>query len=328
MKLTPHFSLREMTRNEYAIRNEINNEPSSEVLENLKTSANHLETIRAYFSAKSGKDTPIVVYSGYRSLELNTALGSSDDSAHITGLAVDFGVFGYTPDQVVKTIEEMREKGLIDYAYLTNEQRSGDVNNWVHIDFTIDNEIKDVVEVTVPTAEPIIEPPTRNPADWVTEHFSWREMTRSDTAVRLGLSNKPNAAERENIIYTAKQLEKIRAYASEKNGKDTGIIVTSCFRSQIVNARVGGSSSSAHRYGLAVDFDIVGYTSAQTANLLKEMRQKGLLSYDQNILEYPKLGAGAWVHVGFKHGGRGHRLQDLTANKVRGRTVYSAGLLA
>lgn len=58
------------------------------------------------------------------------------------------------------------------------------------------------------------------------------------------------------------------------------------------------------------------------------MRQKGLLDYDQNILEFPKLGDGAWVHIGFKPNGKGNRRQELTASRVNGKTRYSAGLLA
>lgn len=163
---------------------------------------------------------------------------------------------------------------------------------------------------------------------YVTEHFSWNEMTRSTTAARHGIDNTPNETERLNILRVAQELEKIRAYASEKRGKDTAIIVSSCFRNEQVNNLVGGSKTSAHRFGLAVDFDIQGYTSVQTAELVKEMADKGLIQYDQLILEFPKNGSGAWVHIGFKANPEHNRHQELTANKVNGKTVYSRGLLA
>lgn len=190
------------------------------------------------------------------------------------------------------------------------------------------NEAPETVET--PEAEPQAadNPPVRNPDDWVTEHFSKKEMTRSDTAARRGWDNTPNAEQWANVLYTAQQLEKIRAYITTKLGAPRALIVTSCFRSERVNRAIGGSPKSAHLHGLAADFDVAGLTSPQTARLIKEMADKGLIAYDQLILEHPKRGNAAWVHIGFKAGGKGQRGQELTANVVKGQTVYSKGLLA
>lgn len=188
----------------------------------------------------------------------------------------------------------------------------------------LDNEQKDIAQNEVAETPA----PVKNPDDWVTEHFSRKELIKSSTAARLGIDNTPSTTEWENIKYTAQQLEKIRAYVTEKLGKETAVIVSSCFRCMKLNRAVGGSVTSAHCHGLAADFDIAGLTSPQTAKLIREMRSKGLIDYDQLILEYPKNGNGAWVHIGFKAGGKGHRHQELTATRVNGKTVYSAGLLA
>ncbi|STZ77336.1 D-Ala-D-Ala carboxypeptidase family metallohydrolase [Bergeriella denitrificans] len=153
----------------------------------------------------------------------------------------------------------------------------------------------------------------------ITEHFSLAELTRSDTAKRRGLNNTPNANELANIKKTAAELEKIRAYV------EAPIVVSSCFRSAAVNRAVGGSSTSAHRYGSAADIDAVGYTSPELARKILEMRDKGLIKFDQLILEFPERGAGAWVHIGFRWNS-GMRNQVLTAKTVKGRTVYVAGL--
>ena len=153
----------------------------------------------------------------------------------------------------------------------------------------------------------------------ITENFSLAELTRSDTAKRRGLSNTPNEHELGNITKTAEELEKIRAYIAAP------IVVSSCFRSEAVNRAVGGSKTSAHRYGSAADIDAVGYTSPQLAEKILEMRDKGLITFDQLILEFPERGAGAWVHIGF----RWHSLmrnQVLTAKKVKGKTAYLQGL--
>lgn len=160
----------------------------------------------------------------------------------------------------------------------------------------------------------------------ITTHFSYKELTRSDTAARHGIRNTPNAIELANIKYTAEQLEKVRAYLNNKYQRPIGIIVTSCYRSERVNKLVGGSPSSAHRHGLAADCDATGFTSTAFAQEILQMRNKGLIAFDQLILEFPSRGDGAWVHIGFKKDGKGQRNQVLTAVRRGGRTVYLQGL--
>ncbi len=153
----------------------------------------------------------------------------------------------------------------------------------------------------------------------ITEHFSLKELTQSETARRLGLQNVPSAAEMANIQYTAEQLEKIRAYVGR------GIVVTSCFRSERVNKAVGGSPTSAHRFGLAADCDAIGLTSLAFAKEIIKMRDEGEITFDQLILEFPERGDGAWVHVGFRRNSP-MRNQIMTATKKGGKTVYLPGL--
>lgn len=153
----------------------------------------------------------------------------------------------------------------------------------------------------------------------ISEHFSFRELTRSESARRAGIENVPTAAEMDNIYYTAQQLEKIREYVGR------GIIVTSCFRSERVNKLVGGSPTSAHRFGLAADCDAIGLTSLAFAKELIKMRDAGKLVFDQLILEFPERGDGAWVHIGFRRNAP-MRNQILTAIKKNGKTVYLQGL--
>lgn len=153
----------------------------------------------------------------------------------------------------------------------------------------------------------------------ISEHFSFRELTRSESARRAGIENVPTAAEMDNIYYTAQQLEKIREYVGR------GIVVTSCFRSERVNKLVGGSPTSAHRFGLAADCDAIGLTSLAFAKELIKMRDAGKLVFDQLILEFPERGDGAWVHIGFRRNAP-MRNQILTATKKNGKTVYLQGL--
>ncbi len=144
----------------------------------------------------------------------------------------------------------------------------------------------------------------------LSDHFTLAEMTFSATAARQGIPNVPPPAIVDQLTLTADRMEKVRDLLGGKP-----IRVLSGYRSEAVNRAVGGSASSAHRTGHAVDFTCPEFgTPAQVASHLA----KHLTGYDQIIEEF-----GSWVHIGF---GPGQRLQKLTARKVRGRTTYSAGI--
>ena len=88
MKLSNNFTLEELIKSETAIRRGINNTPSSSVVENLQQLVtNVLQPIRDKFG-------PITVTSGYRSAQLNVAIGGSATSDHVLGMAADIGVQG------------------------------------------------------------------------------------------------------------------------------------------------------------------------------------------------------------------------------------------
>lgn len=170
-----------------------------------------------------------------------------------------------------------------------------------------------------PLPKPIVE---RNPDNWVTENFMWREFTHSATAVRLKLDNTPNAQERANIILTAQWLEKLRALLAKKYGRVIPIRITSGFRSERVNRAVGGSPTSAHRFGLAADIQAVGLSIKQLAYDIYDFIKRGLLpKLDQMIREMPR-GGGQWVHIGLRTGT--HRGQWLVYEWVasKGKNGY------
>jgi uncharacterized protein YcbK (DUF882 family) len=89
MKLSPHFSLRELTKSQTAARLGIANQPSSrdvQALRHLCTTI--LEPVRVQFRV------PILPSSGYRGLPLNAAIGGAPSSQHCQGAAVDFEIAG------------------------------------------------------------------------------------------------------------------------------------------------------------------------------------------------------------------------------------------
>ena len=83
-KLSPHFTLGEMTRSES--HPEVYNIPSHEAIANLKHLCQWLEVLRE----RSGG--PVRINSGYRSPQLNKKIGGVPTSNHLTGCAVDIRV--------------------------------------------------------------------------------------------------------------------------------------------------------------------------------------------------------------------------------------------
>jgi len=96
VNLSPHFTLEELTRSEAAARNGWDNSPTQEEIANLQRLAYLLEKVK---EAVGGK--PVMINSGFRSKQVNDAVGSKDSSQHRIGCAADIRVPGMTPKQVV-----------------------------------------------------------------------------------------------------------------------------------------------------------------------------------------------------------------------------------
>jgi hypothetical protein len=94
--LSPNFTLEELTHTDHR---EFTNEPNDLEKNNLKRLAELLEQVKGLLGGK-----PIMVNSGFRSKQVNDAVGSSDRSQHRVGAACDFRVPSMTPDEVVKTV--------------------------------------------------------------------------------------------------------------------------------------------------------------------------------------------------------------------------------
>lgn len=127
MQLSKNFSLRELTRSQVAARRGIDNTPPQAVVERLRALAeNVLQPVRDHFGA------PVVVTSGYRSPELNDAIGSSDRSQHPKGEAADFEVVGRSNLEVAEWIRDnLTFDQLILEFYTPGDPRSG----WVHCSY-------------------------------------------------------------------------------------------------------------------------------------------------------------------------------------------------
>ena len=130
MQLSKHLSLNEVTTSGTAKRLGIDNNPTSEHLNNLKLLAEKVfEPVREHF----GK--PIKVSSGYRSKELNAATpGASSTSQHSTGEALDLDQDGMTTGITNKMVFEYI-KNNINFDQLIWEFGTDSNPDWVHVSY-------------------------------------------------------------------------------------------------------------------------------------------------------------------------------------------------
>lgn len=155
----------------------------------------------------------------------------------------------------------------------------------------------------------------------ITEHFSLREMTRSDTAVRLGIENDPTAEHLQNLVLLCTHiLEPVRTHYGP-------VRVNSGYRSLALNMSVNPMTStidklSKHCLGQAVDFEVEGVSNVELAIWCRD----NLPEYGQVILEFytPGQPNSGWVHVSYVVGNQ--KKECLTAAKNNGKIVYSLGI--
>jgi hypothetical protein len=124
MQLTEHFSFEELIASETAIRKGIDNTPPNDLMPNLQLLAEGLERVRTVLRGK-----PIHVNSGYRCLELNLAVGGSEKSLHMHGLAADIicPQFG-SPLEICRAIAGSG----IEFDQIIHE-----FGGWCHLSFSL-----------------------------------------------------------------------------------------------------------------------------------------------------------------------------------------------
>lgn len=140
------------------------------------------------------------------------------------------------------------------------------------------------------------------------------EVTRSDTAKRKGIDNTPTEEHLENLKVICEEVfDKVREYFG------VPLFISSGYRSAALNKAIGGSKSSDHNLGRALDLDQDGHgngvTNADVFNYIKNN-----LEFDQLIWEFGTDKNPDWVHVGYRKGA--NRKQMLKAVREGGKTKY------
>lgn len=129
-KFSPNFDLAQFTFSRTAAERGINNTPPREIWQNLYDLAWVMETVRAYLGGHA-----ILVTSGYRSADLNAAVGGAQNSDHSRGNACDFvcPAFG-APLEICRALEPvMSAIGIGQLIYESLPGRDGRPRDWVHL---------------------------------------------------------------------------------------------------------------------------------------------------------------------------------------------------
>jgi hypothetical protein len=146
-------------------------------------------------------------------------------------------------------------------------------------------------------------------------HLDLSEVIRSESAKRNGISNMPIALHIENFkLLAEKVFEPIRLHFG------CPIHISSGYRSAELNRCVGGSSTSQHCTGEAIDIDMDGSTSGVTNKMVFDYIKDNLV-FDQLIYEFGDSKNPDWVHVSYESTGK-QRKQVLKAIRVNGKTIY------
>lgn len=148
----------------------------------------------------------------------------------------------------------------------------------------------------------------------LSKNLSLTEMIISSEAKRKGINNMPTEEHLANMKKLAINIfQPIREYFN------VPIHISSGYRSLALNKAIGGSSSSQHCNGEAMDIDMDGTTisNAQIFNWIKNN-----LVFDQMIWEFGTDANPDWVHVSYESTGK-QRKQILKATRKNGKTVYT-----
>lgn len=150
----------------------------------------------------------------------------------------------------------------------------------------------------------------------ISAHITYAEAVKSETAIRKGIPNVPGSAE-------LKAMQHVAAVCFEplRNHFKVPIPITSFYRSKRLNAAIGGSPTSQHCSGEAIDIDMDRSPASNVTNGAVFRWLKGFTQYDQLIWEFGNDDNPDWVHVSTRADGE-NRGQVLRAIKVKGRTHY------
>ncbi len=148
----------------------------------------------------------------------------------------------------------------------------------------------------------------------ISPHITFAEATKSQTAIRFGIINKPD----QKAIILMKQVA-IECYEPCREHFKKPIGISSFYRSPELNKVVNGSRISQHTKGEAIDIDADisgGLTNSELFIFIKNN-----IIFDQLIWEFGNENEPDWVHVSYCEAN--NRRQIFRSINMRGKTTYT-----
>ena len=150
----------------------------------------------------------------------------------------------------------------------------------------------------------------------LSRNFTLSELIKSDTAIRKGINNNPNAEQIEKLKALCENvLQKVRDHYGKV------VTISSGYRSPDLCEAIGSSKNSQHAKGQAADFEVFGLSNAELVKWISENCE-----FDQMILEFHNLDEpnSGWVHCSYRADGE-NRKQILRAYKNESnKTCYES----
>lgn len=143
----------------------------------------------------------------------------------------------------------------------------------------------------------------------ISEHISYSEAIKSQTAIRHGIDNTPNEEQLKAMKLVAEKI-----FEPIRKALNRPVFISSFFRSPALNKKIGGATSSQHCKGQAIDIDVDGLNNEIFYFI------KNNLQYNELIWEFGNSSEPDWVHVSYVEGN--NKKEILRAVKENGKTKY------
>ena len=156
-----------------------------------------------------------------------------------------------------------------------------------------------------------------NIEELIGRHFKLKHLIWSNTAKNKGINNMPGVDGSPSQI---KVIENLRGLMTNVVDEIIDIwpnlSITSGYRCMGLNRSIGGSNTSQHCYGQAIDIQVPGLSTAEVYNYI----YANVGGWDQLIWEYPEKGEGSWVHISY--GPRNRRKTTLASRSDKFHNLY------
>ena len=144
----------------------------------------------------------------------------------------------------------------------------------------------------------------------LSRNFSLSELTKSQTALRMGIDNNPTPEDLYNLhLLCDNILQPVREHFGR------AVTISSGYRSEDLCVAIGSSRKSQHAKGQAADFEVMGVDNKEVAEWIRDV-----LDFDQLILEFYKDGEpnSGWIHCSYAEDNRGSVLRYDGTNYIEG----------